>query len=250
MSQIEIAFEALRRANSRGIVGAGAASIIDALEDAERAIAEAKNALLPSGTGRPAAIDSVPTLDRLMSDAVKACKALTPEQQLELMEVQRKSFAENNVALSRPAPAATDTGLETVAWEKMDNMRDPNDKLVYEVKFPRNGDKRLVYKSQADKLLAERDIIIRSHLTTIATLNANNAAFEELCKLTFAIQHNPNCPDKFLIRLPGKSGCIDLKPYGDQLGFRAHKTGDVIGAGATLHEACQKALARLGQVGL
>ena len=127
MSQIEIAFEALRRANSREIVGAGAASIIDALEDAERAIAEAKNALLPSGD-------------------------------------------------DRPAPAATDTGLETVAWESMDNKLDPNDKLVYEVKFPRNGDKRLVYKSQAEELLAEKDIIIRSHLTTIASLEAKLAA--------------------------------------------------------------------------
>ncbi|MCO7726422.1 hypothetical protein NJB93_07420 [Brucella intermedia] len=55
---------------------------------------------------------------------------------------------------TRPAPAATDTGLETVAWESMDNKLDPNDKLVYEVKFPRNGDKRLVYKSQAEELLA------------------------------------------------------------------------------------------------
>ncbi|ELT48552.1 hypothetical protein [Brucella intermedia] len=179
MSQIEIAFEALRRANSREIVGAGAAFIIDALEDAERAIAEAKKAMLPSGDDRRASIDGGQTLDRLMSDAVKACKALTPEQQLDLMEQQRKSFADNNVALSRLAPAATDTGLETVAWEKMDNMRDPNDKLVYEVKFPRNGDKRLVYKSQADKLLAERDIIIRSHLATIASFETKLAASEE-----------------------------------------------------------------------
>jgi|GEM_PF-6305434 len=179
MSQIEIAFEALRRANSREIVGAGAAFIIDALEDAERAIAEAKKAMLPSGDDRRASIDEGQTLDRLMSDAVKACKALTPEQQLDLMEQQRKSFADNNVALSRLAPAATDTGLETVAWEKMDNMRDPNDKLVYEVKFPRNGDKRLVYKSQADKLLAERDIIIRSHLATIASFETKLAASEE-----------------------------------------------------------------------
>lgn len=145
---------------------------------------------------------------------------------------------------TRPAPAATDTGLETVAWEKMDSMRDPNDKLVYEVKFPRNGDKRLVYKSQADKLLAERNIIIRSHLTTIATLNANNAAFEELCGLTFAIQHNPNCPAKFLVRLPGKSGRIDMKPYADRLGFIRHQTGDVLGFGKTLHEAARIALLR------
>lgn len=55
---------------------------------------------------------------------------------------------------TRPAPAATDTGLVTVAWESMDNKSDPNDKLVYEVKFPRNGDKRLVYQSQAVELLA------------------------------------------------------------------------------------------------
>lgn len=63
------------------------------------------------------------------------------------------------------------------------------------------------------------------------------AALNELCQLTFAIQHNPNCPHKFLIRLPGKSGLIDLKPYRDQLGTRPHETGDILGFGKTLHDA-------------
>ncbi len=53
--------------------------------------------------------------ENLLKKAVKAFNALSPAQQMEMMEEQRKSFAENNVALSRSAPAATDTGLVTVA---------------------------------------------------------------------------------------------------------------------------------------
>lgn len=73
-------------------------------------------------------------------------------------------------------------------------------------------------------------------------------AWEELCKLTFAIQHNPNCPAKFLIRLPGKSGRIDMKPYADRLGFIRHQTGDILGFGKTLHEAASIALLRAKEV--
>lgn len=73
-------------------------------------------------------------------------------------------------------------------------------------------------------------------------LEAQFVDFNQLCQLTFAIQHNPNCPHKFLIRLPGKSGLIDLKPYRDQLGTRPHETGDAIGSGKTLHEAFVAAL--------
>ncbi|RRY08830.1 hypothetical protein [Brucella anthropi] len=71
---------------------------------------------------------------------------------------------------------------------------------------------------------------------------ADFQAWKELRELTFAIQHNPNCPDKFLIRLPGRSGRIDLKPYADQLGFRKSETEDVIGFGKTLAEALATAL--------
>jgi hypothetical protein len=63
----------------------------------------------------------------------------------------------------------------------------------------------------------------------------------ELLKLTFAIQHNPNCPSPWLVRLPGKSGAIDMKPYGDPLGLVRHQTGDILGFGKTLEEAARAA---------
>lgn len=64
----------------------------------------------------------------------------------------------------------------------------------------------------------------------------------ELCERTFAIQHNPNCPSPFLVRLPGKSGVIDMKPYGDIFGRTPNTTGDVLGFGKTLQEAALRAL--------
>jgi hypothetical protein len=64
---------------------------------------------------------------------------------------------------------------------------------------------------------------------------------EELLNLTFAIQHNPNCPSRWLVRLPGK-GPIDFKPYGDALGIVKHETGDRLGFGGNLEEATQAAL--------
>ncbi|RVH87783.1 hypothetical protein CN204_04440 [Sinorhizobium meliloti] len=63
----------------------------------------------------------------------------------------------------------------------------------------------------------------------------------ELCKRTFAIQHNPNCRAPWLVRLPGK-GPIDMKPYADGLGFVRHQTGDILGFGKTLDEAARAAL--------
>ena len=49
---------------------------------------------------------------------------------------------------------------------------------------------------------------------------------EEMSKLTYAVQHNPNCPMPFLVRLiaPG-SGLLDLKPY---FGFRENFHRSVI----------------------
>lgn len=64
----------------------------------------------------------------------------------------------------------------------------------------------------------------------------------ELCKRTFAVQHNPNCPSPFLVRLPGKSGLIDMNPYGDVLGRSRNTTGDVLGFGKSLQEAALAAL--------
>ncbi len=69
---------------------------------------------------------------------------------------------------------------------------------------------------------------------------------DDLAHLTFVIQHNPNCPSPWLIRLPGKSLAIDLKPYGDQLGFVRHETGDKLFFGKTFVEAASAALTTSG----
>jgi hypothetical protein len=63
----------------------------------------------------------------------------------------------------------------------------------------------------------------------------------EWCGLTFAVQHNPNCPSPWLVRLPGK-GPIDMLPYGDPLRLVKHQTGDILGFGKTLEEAARAAL--------
>ncbi|MHC2353787.1 hypothetical protein ACVMB3_003296 [Sinorhizobium meliloti] len=65
----------------------------------------------------------------------------------------------------------------------------------------------------------------------------------ELCDLTFAIQHNPRCPSRWLVRLVGKSGTIDMKPYGGPFAFMKHETTDRLGFGKTLKEAARAALA-------
>ena len=65
----------------------------------------------------------------------------------------------------------------------------------------------------------------------------------ELLDRTFAVQHNPRCPSAWLVRLPGKSGAIDLKPYGDRVFNVPHQTGDILGFGKTFEEAARAALA-------
>lgn len=60
---------------------------------------------------------------------------------------------------------------------------------------------------------------------------------------TFAIHHNPNCPKPWLVRLPGRSGVLDLKPYGGVLGRVPNETGDILGFGKTLDEAARAATA-------
>lgn len=70
-----------------------------------------------------------------------------------------------------------------------------------------------------------------------------NVVPAELCDLTFAIQHNPRCPSPWLVRLVGKSGIIDMKPYGGPFAFMKHETADRLGFGKTLEEAARNALA-------
>lgn len=59
---------------------------------------------------------------------------------------------------------------------------------------------------------------------------------------TFVVQHNPNCPSPWLVRLPGKSGRIDLKPYGHTFPPVKHETDDILGFGKTLDDAARAAL--------
>ncbi|WP_320196273.1 hypothetical protein RMR10_004395 [Agrobacterium rosae] len=66
---------------------------------------------------------------------------------------------------------------------------------------------------------------------------------ERLKDITYAVQHSPNCPAKFLVRLVGKSGVIDLKPYGGPFTFMKNETTDILGFGKTIDEAIDKALA-------
>ena len=71
--------------------------------------------------------------------------------------------------------------------------------------------------------------------------------WRKLETLTFAVQHNPNCPSPWLVRLPGKTGSVDLKHYGDALGFTQSQTGDILGFGKTFDEAAEAALAAKAQ---
>lgn len=69
------------------------------------------------------------------------------------------------------------------------------------------------------------------------------SGLERLRDVTYAVQHNPNCPAKYLVRLVGKSGRIELKPYGNHFPSVKHETSDVLGFGKTIDEAIDNALA-------
>lgn len=60
------------------------------------------------------------------------------------------------------------------------------------------------------------------------------ASIRELNRYTYVVQHNPNCPSPFLVRLCGSSIVIDYKPPGE--------TADVLGYGKTFGEAAKSAL--------
>ncbi len=72
----------------------------------------------------------------------------------------------------------------------------------------------------------------------------DETAVAQLSELTFAVQHNPNCPSPWLVRLPGSSGAIDMKPYGDGIGLVRNQTSDILGFGKTFEDAAKSALAR------
>lgn len=62
-------------------------------------------------------------------------------------------------------------------------------------------------------------------------------AMRELGKLTYAVEHNPNCPSRFRIRIVGRlAGVLDFQ--------LPPKTNDVFGHGKTLENAARNALAK------
>ena len=58
--------------------------------------------------------------------------------------------------------------------------------------------------------------------------------------LTYVLEHNPNCPSPFLVRLVGSAGVIDFKAPG--------LTADILGYGNTFEEAAEQALAKTKQL--
>ncbi len=71
---------------------------------------------------------------------------------------------------------------------------------------------------------------------------ADAGVLRELDSHMFAVQHNPNCPSPWLVRMPGKSASIDMKPYAT-FDPDVPLTEDILGFGKTFKEAASRALA-------
>lgn len=99
---------------------------------------------------------------------------------------------------------------------------------------------------EAAKEAAQADLEKRS-LSIFELSPLRNSVPPCLHDRTFAIQHNPNCPSPWLVRLPGDNGVIDLKPYGDAVGIVEHETGDHLGFGKTLIDATHAAITKATQ---
>lgn len=129
----------------------------------------------------------------LLRNAVAAFNALSPEQRAEMMEEQRQSWVRGNIGLSRdersmtstvmqrPAPAATDTGLETGLWAMTDVNGKPtnvttsvNDAKVWlELGYILT---EYVTRSQAEELLADLHAAIAVKDHGLKLLKADNEA--------------------------------------------------------------------------
>lgn len=134
----------------------------------------------------------------LLKKAVAAFKALSPEQQAEMLEEQRQSWVRGNVGLSRdergmtspantrPASAATDTGLETVAWQRKhptEGWMDCREEDIPHYRDHGQEVRELSPSSRAEELLAAKDreveaamVIYRAERKWRAELEADNAA--------------------------------------------------------------------------
>lgn len=84
---------------------------------------------------------------------------------------------------ARPAPVATNTRLETIGYAQRGAigllMEGAVDAAVIVPKPGGEFETPVVMREKADELLAEKDVIIRSHLATIASFETKLAASEE-----------------------------------------------------------------------
>ncbi len=100
-------------------------------------------------------------MTELLEKAIAAFNALPPDQQRKMLEDTRKSFAENNVALSRPAEPVE--GLEVVAYEMLGHLPErvfrtsplSDNEIQWGV-----SSVALVTRSQADAIIAAKDDLI------------------------------------------------------------------------------------------
>jgi hypothetical protein len=70
-----------------------------------------------------------------------------------------------------------------------------------------------------------------------------------LLEKTFCVEYCPNCPKRWLVRMPGKSAVIDKLPYRSSYirgEARPPLTKDALGFGDTLEEAALIALNQQG----
>jgi hypothetical protein len=143
-------------------------------------------------------------------------------------------------------PATERDAPEPVAWQKFLGELETWCCELPDRTSPDDAPEMMLIDRYELELLAEK---VRDFLASPpdAELVRMREALDDLCKLTFAVQHNPNCPAPWLVRLPGK-GPIDMKPYGDRLRLVAHQTGDILGFGKTFDDAARAALsAKEGQ---
>ena len=156
------------------------------------------------------------------------------------------------------ALSASSVAVKPLEWEETEFLDEPNKGRGAKATSPHSawyfvnphkggwrihfGTEEIHPTIEAAKAAAQADYeaLIRSALSAQVQ---DVAGLERLRDVTYAVQHNPNCPAKYLVRLVGKSGRIDLKPYGNHFPSVKHETGDVLGFGKTLDEAIDNAIA-------
>ena len=135
-------------------------------------------------------------MTELLEKAIAAFNALPPDQQRQLLEQTRKSFAENNVALSRPAELVEDleTWTDDELWQIVNEFDDrtspeeyPEMIMLNEAEF-RDFLERGRAALQAENAaltaqLAKTETHVEAVKNTLGVRCTDVAFLEELCKM-------------------------------------------------------------------